>query len=80
MLDSAQPLEQLQPGKNHIDIDETFFLEGSSISKIGDVGGPGQTIFGSVLVDGTENLRVQLINSLMKPVFMLPLMRIIDWC
>ena len=37
--------------------DETFFLEGNAISKLGDVGGPGQSLFGSVLVDGTENLR-----------------------
>ena len=44
-------------GRITLTSDETFFLEGSSISKIGDVGGPGQTIFGSVLVDGTENLR-----------------------
>ena len=44
-------------GRITLTSDETFFLDGSSISKIGDVGGPGQTIFGSVLVDGSENLR-----------------------
>ena len=27
------------------------------IGKLGDIGGAGQTLFGSVLVDGTENLR-----------------------
>ena len=37
--------------------DETFFLEGNAIEKLGDVGDPGQTIFASVLVDGTENVR-----------------------
>ena len=32
-------------------------MEGNKISKLGDVGGAGQILFGSVLVDGTENLR-----------------------
>mgnify|MGYP006261085487 FL=1 len=44
-------------GRLTLTSDETFFLEGNAISKIGNVGGAGQTIFASVLVDGTENLR-----------------------
>ena len=43
-------------GRITLTSDETFFLEGAAISKLGNVGGHGQTIFGSVLVDGTENL------------------------
>ena len=44
-------------GRITLTSDETFFLEGNAISKLGDVGGAGQSLFGSVLVDGTENLR-----------------------
>ena len=44
-------------GKITLTSDETFTMEGNAISKLGDVGGAGQILFGSVLVDGTENLR-----------------------
>ena len=37
-------------------------LSGPAISKLGEVGGVGATIFASVLTDGTENLR-SAINS-----------------
>ena len=36
---------------------DIFHLSGNAIDKLGDVGGPGATIFASVLTDGSENLR-----------------------
>ena len=44
-------------GKITLTSDETFEITGNAIGKLGDIGGAGQTLFGSVLVDGTENLR-----------------------
>ena len=44
-------------GRITLTSNETFFLDGNAFDKLGDVGGAGQTIFGSILVDGTENLR-----------------------
>ena len=41
---------------------DLFHLSGNAIDKLGDVGGPGATIFASVLMDGSENLR-SAINS-----------------
>ena len=44
-------------GRLTLTSDETFLLNGNAISKLGDIGGPGASVFPSVLADGTENLR-----------------------
>jgi hypothetical protein len=44
-------------GKLTLTSNDTFAVWGNAIDKLGDVGGYGQTMFGSVLVDGTENIR-----------------------
>ena len=43
-------------GKITLTSNQTFILNGNAISKLGDIDGAGQTIFASVLADGTENL------------------------
>ena len=43
-------------GKITLTSNQTFIMY-DSYYKLGDIGGAGQTIFASVLVDGTENLR-----------------------
>ena len=54
---SAAPGTTVSGGKITLTSDETFEITGNAIGKLGDIGGAGQTLFGSVLVDGTENLR-----------------------
>ena len=54
---STAPGTIVDGGKITLSSNETFTIYGNDIAKLGDVGGPGQTIFASVLVDGTENLR-----------------------
>ena len=53
----AAPGTTATGGRITLTSDETFFLDGGAIDKLGDIDGHGARIFASVLVDGTENLR-----------------------